>query len=62
MTISFIKNYEGNRDTLWIYFVLHNFCRTHGSLRQMPSQTAGLAERKYDMAWILDPSDWLGDH
>ena len=61
MTISFIKNYEGDRDTLWIYFVLYNFCRTHASLGQIPSQAAGLAKKKYNMAWILDPSDRLGD-
>ena len=61
LTNAFSKNYEGNRDALWIYFVWFNFYRDHGSLRQTSAQAAVLADRKYETARILDRFDRLGN-
>ncbi len=48
---------------LAIYFLHYNFLRVHGTLKQTPAMSAGLADRQWaieDMIGLLDKAVQLG--
>ena len=53
LTNAFSKRVENHVSALALYFVWHNFCRRHGTLRTTPAQAAGLADDWRDAEWIV---------
>ena len=56
-TNAFSKKLENHRHALALYYVWYNFCRKHGTLSTTPAVSAGLADRSYDIRWIVDLID-----
>lgn len=55
LTNAFSKKLENHCHSLALYFTFYNFCRAHKSLKgQTPAEAAGLADRRYDLGWIVD--------
>ena len=53
LTNAFSKRIENHVSALALYFVWHNFCRRHGTLRTTPAQAAGLADDWRDAEWVV---------
>ena len=53
LTNAFSKRVENHVHALALYFVWHNYCRRHGTLRTTPAQAAGLADDWRDAEWIV---------
>lgn len=56
-TIAFSKKFENHCHALSLYFVFYNFIRIHMTLKTTPAVRAGLAEKPYDMEWIISLID-----
>ena len=61
LTNAFSKKLENHCHMLALYFVHYNFCRPHttlnkraGGYKTSPAMAAGLAERVYDLAWLVE--------
>ena len=54
---AFSKRIENHVSALALYFVWHNFCRRHTTLRTTPAQAAGLADDWRDAEWIVSLID-----
>lgn len=54
LTNAFSKKLENHCHSLALYFTYYNFCRVHTSLKRTPAEAAGLADREYDLGWIVD--------
>jgi IS1 family transposase len=52
LTNAFSKKVENHCHALALYFVWHNFCRIHKSLRVTPAMSAGVSDTLRDMEWI----------
>ncbi len=57
LTNAFSKRFENHVHVLALYFVWHNFCRRHGTLRTTPAQAAGLADDWRDADWTVSLID-----
>ena len=57
LTNAFSKRLRNHVHALALYFVWHNFCRRHGTLRTTPAQAAGLADDWRDAEWIVSLID-----
>ena len=57
LTNAFSKRLTNHVHALALYFVWHNFCRRHGTLRTTPTQAAGLANDWRDAEWIVSLID-----
>ena len=57
LTNAFSKKLTNHVHALALYFVWHNFCRRHGTLRTTPAQAAGLADDWRDADWIVSLID-----
>ena len=57
LTNAFSKRLTNHVHALALYFVWHNFCRRHGTLRTTPAQAAGLAGDWRDAEWIVSLID-----
>ncbi len=57
LTNAFSKRLTNHVHALALYFVWHNFCRRHRTLRTTPAQAAGLADDWRDADWIVDLID-----
>ena len=57
LTNAFSKRLTNHVHALALYFVWHNFCRRHGTLRTTPAQAAGLANDWRDAEWIVEMID-----
>ena len=53
LTNAFSKKLENHVHMLSLYFVYYNFVRKHLTLGTTPAVTAGLAQRKRHMGWIV---------
>lgn len=53
LTNAFSKKYESHCHSLALYFAYYNFVRVHTSLKMTPAMAAGLADKRYDMEWIV---------
>jgi IS1 family transposase len=56
-TLAFSKKLENHCHALALYFVFYNFVRMHGSLRMTPAMAAGLTDKLWDMADIVNMVD-----
>ena len=61
LTNAFSKKLENHCHMLALYFVHYNFCRSHTTLTKRangygttPAMASGLAERVYDMDWLVE--------
>ena len=61
LTNAFSKKLENHCHMLALYFVHYNFCRSHttltkraGGYKTTPAMATGLAERVYDVAWLVE--------
>ena len=61
LTNAFSKKLDNHCHMLALYFAHYNFCRPHttltkkaGGYKTTPAMASGLAERVYDMAWLVD--------
>lgn len=55
LTNAFSKKFENHCHAVALYTVWYNFCRPHKSLGgDTPAMAAGLAERSYDLDWIVN--------
>ncbi len=57
MPNAFSKRVRNRLYMLHIYFVYYNFVRFHMTLETTPAVEAGIAERRYDMEWMIDLFD-----
>ena len=54
LTNAFSKKVENHCHALALYFVYYNWCRRHKTHGMTPAQAAGLAEKAYDLEWVVD--------
>lgn len=54
LTNAYSKRIERHCDALALGFTYYNFCRRHASLQTTPAVAAGLAERPYDLDWLVE--------
>ncbi len=52
LTNGFSKKLENLLHMLSLYFVHHNFVRTHKTLRMTPAMAAGVSTMLHDMTWL----------
>ena len=61
LTNAFSKRIKQHTASLALYSLYYNFCRTHLSLKnpypRTPAMAAGIADRIYDLDWIVDLID-----
>ena len=57
LTNAFSKKLENHCHALALYFVYYNFCRKHSTINITPAMKAGLAEREYDLDWMVEMID-----
>ena len=53
-TNAFSKKFANHCYAQALYFVWYNFCRKHRTIGTTPAIAAGLADRSYDMRWIVE--------
>ena len=53
LTNAFSKKLENHLHMLSLYFIHHNFCRVHGSLRASLAMAVGVSDTLKDMEWIV---------
>ncbi len=56
-TLAFSKKLENHCHALALYFVFYNFARMHKSLRMTPAMAAGLTDKVWEMADIVNLTD-----
>lgn len=56
-TNAFSKKYENHCHALALYFVFYNFIRVHITLKTTPAVAAGIADKPYDIEWLLSLID-----
>ena len=61
LTNAFSKKLENHCHALALYFVYYNFCRKHSTIKITPAMKAGLAEREYDLDWMVEMIDRVED-
>ena len=54
LTNAFSKKFANHCYAQALYFVWYNFCRKHRTIGTTPAIAAGLADRSYDMRWIVE--------
>ena len=47
------KKIENHCYALALYFVWYNFCREHSTVKKTPAMASGLADRQFDLDWLL---------
>lgn len=57
LTNAFSKKFQNHVHALALYFAFYNFCRIHKTLRVTPAMQAGLTDRVWDMAEIVELID-----
>lgn len=57
LTNAFSKKIDNHIHALALYFVFHNFCRIHKSLRTSPAMAAGVTERLWSLEDIVAKID-----
>jgi len=57
LTNAFSKKIDNHCHALSLYFVWHNFCRIHKTLRMSPAMAAGITDTLRDMEWIVSLVD-----
>lgn len=57
LTNAFSKKIERHIASLNLYYLYHNFCRIHGSLRVTPAMEAGISDTAHDFEWIVELID-----
>ena len=60
LTNGFSKKLENHIHMLAIYFVHHNWCRVHKTLKGTPAMAAGLAQEPHSIEWLVGLSSELG--
>ena len=53
LTNAFSKRVERHEDAVALGFTYYNFCRPHASLGATPAVASGLAEKPYDLDWMV---------
>jgi IS1 family transposase len=59
LTNAFSKKIENHGRALSLYFMFYNFCRTHTTLRVTPAMEAGVTDRVWEMADVVQMMDGL---
>jgi len=54
LTNAFSKKLENHKATIALHFGYYNFCRLHGSLRITPAMEAGITDRVWSLAEMLE--------
>ena len=57
LTNAFSKKLTNHRHQLAITFMHYNFCRKHMTLKQTPAQAAGVADRQWTLADVIEMVD-----
>ena len=57
LTNGFSKKLDNHIHALALYFAFYNFCRIHKSLRVTPAMAAGLTDRVWDFADLVNLID-----
>ena len=57
LTNAFSKKVDNHYYALALYFLHYNFARKHSTLKATPAMAAGLADRSYDMEWVVSLID-----
>ena len=56
-TNGFSKLLRNHAHAIALHYMHYNFCRIHTSIDQTPAQKAGLANRRFDLRWIVELID-----
>ncbi|MBC7855144.1 MAG: hypothetical protein IAF94_17065 [Pirellulaceae bacterium] len=54
MTNGFSRTFDGHKAALGLHFGLYNFTTIHGTLRTTPAVAAGVAEKPWSIAELID--------
>jgi IS1 family transposase len=57
LTNAFSKKIENHEAAIALYFMHYNFCRLHQTLRVTPAMAAGVSDRLWEIADVLDLLD-----
>lgn len=59
LTNAYSKKIENHCHMLALGLMAYNFCRKHMTIKQMPAQTAGVADREWTLEDVVAMSDRL---
>ena len=57
LTNAFSKKIENHAHSVAIHYMHYNFCRKHQTLKQTPAMAAGIADRQWTVADLVDVVD-----
>jgi aromatic ring-cleaving dioxygenase len=57
LTNAFSKKLENHRHSLALTFMHYNFCRKHSTIKTTPAQAAGVSDRQWTLANVVEMID-----